>query len=120
MRLQVTKNAVPAAAEDFVTVDEDGNVTLQPLFNDTDADGDRLTLVSVTQPAHGWATLNPDGTLSYLPAPDYHGTDAFTYTLATPTADVQRDGERGGPTDAGRTVRGRRPCLDLSGDPGDR
>ena len=81
MRLQVIKNVAPAAGEDFATVDEDGTVTIQPIFNDTDGDGDSPYVISVTQPAHGSVTLNPDGTLIYTPTPDYYGTDTFTYRL---------------------------------------
>ena len=52
------------------------------LANDTDADGDPLTAVGYTQPAHGTLTHNADGTFTYRPAAGFHGSDSFTYTAA--------------------------------------
>ena len=40
-------NDAPAAADDAASVAEDGSVLVDVLANDTDADGDSLTLVSV-------------------------------------------------------------------------
>lgn len=83
-RLKVIKNVAPAAGEDFVTVNEDGTVTVRPLFNDTDGDGDVLQVVSVTQPEHGFVTLNADGSVTYTPTTDFNGVEAFHYVLADP------------------------------------
>ena len=49
------------------------------LGNDTDPDGDALTAVLVSGPAHGTLTLNADGSFSYTPDPDYNGPDTFSY-----------------------------------------
>src|SRR5690606_29372129 len=49
------------------------------LANDTDADGDALTAVLVTGPTNGSLTLNEDGSFTYTPNEDFHGTDSFTY-----------------------------------------
>src|SRR5207249_11101435 len=49
------------------------------LVNDSDVDGDILTAVLVSGPAHGTLTLNADGSLVYMPAPNFNGTDSFTY-----------------------------------------
>ena len=50
------------------------------LANDTDVDGDFLLSTSlVTGPAHGDLNLNPDGTFTYTPDPNFFGTDSFTY-----------------------------------------
>ncbi len=49
------------------------------LANDADADGDPLTAVLVTSPAHGALTLRRDGSFVYTPAPGHTGADAFTY-----------------------------------------
>src|SRR5216117_1057216 len=50
------------------------------LTNDSDADGDALTAVLVSGPTNALAfTLNPDGSFSYTPAPNYVGPDSFTY-----------------------------------------
>jgi hypothetical protein len=57
-------------------------VTIDPAANDTDPDGDTLTVTAITNPTHGAATLNGNGTVTYTPANDYSGTDAFTYTVS--------------------------------------
>src|SRR5439155_17138214 len=49
------------------------------LANDSDVDGDILTAVLVSGPAHGTLTLNADGSLVYMPALNFNGTDSFTY-----------------------------------------
>ena len=72
----------PTAVDDpDVSTDEDVAVDIIVLANDSDADGDPLTVVSVSDPANGTAVINPDGTISYTPDPDYFGTDTFTYTI---------------------------------------
>ena len=55
------------------------------LANDTDPDGDSLTVTATSAPAHGSATLNPDGTITYTPAANYAGPDSFTYTATDGT-----------------------------------
>jgi uncharacterized repeat protein (TIGR03803 family) len=56
------------------------------LSNDSDPDKDTLQIIAVTNPTHGSVELNEDGTVSYLPAPDFDTetvtTDTFTYTIA--------------------------------------
>src|SRR5262249_32149647 len=52
------------------------------LANDTDPDGDALTVTAVGTPAHGTARINADNTVTYTPARDYNGTDSFTYTIS--------------------------------------
>ncbi|WP_126465180.1 tandem-95 repeat protein, partial [Candidatus Terasakiella magnetica] len=37
--------------------------------------------LNVTQPANGEVTFNADGTVTYTPNDDYHGSDSFTYTV---------------------------------------
>ncbi|MFL5395298.1 MAG: cadherin-like domain-containing protein, partial [Myxococcales bacterium] len=49
------------------------------LGNDTDGDGDPLTAVKVTDPAHGTVALAPAGTFTYTPATGFSGNDSFTY-----------------------------------------
>src|SRR5438876_1923155 len=78
-------------AEDGI---RDGRVTgvqtcALPIFlgNDTDIDGDALTAVLVSGPSHGTLTLNPDGSVSYNPAPGYNGPDSFSYKANDGAAD---------------------------------
>nr|NIS43977.1 tandem-95 repeat protein [Desulfuromonadales bacterium] len=52
------------------------------LSNDSDVDGDSLTLQSFTQPANGTLVDNGDGTLSFTPNADWYGTTAFDYVVS--------------------------------------
>lgn len=47
-----------------------------------DADGDLLTVTSLTQPGHGASTLNANGSVSYTPANGFAGYDSFSYTIS--------------------------------------
>jgi len=51
------------------------------LANDTDPDGDILTVVLVGTPetAHGYIALVQDGSFMYTPNPDFYGEDSFIY-----------------------------------------
>jgi hypothetical protein len=50
------------------------------LANDTDVEGDLLPFaVLVNGPSHGQLTWKGDGTFSYMPDAEFHGTDTFTY-----------------------------------------
>ena len=76
-------NDAPVAQDDFIVLDEDTLAQIGVLINDSDIDGDDLTVDSiVTQPAHGSVEINPDGTIKYTPAANFHGTDSFTYQIA--------------------------------------
>ncbi|MFH2002968.1 MAG: tandem-95 repeat protein, partial [Planctomycetota bacterium] len=74
-------NDAPEASDDTLTVSEDGSATTgNVLANDTDIDGDTLSVDSFTQGAHGTVIYNDDGTFTYTPDANYNGTDTFTYT----------------------------------------
>ena len=49
------------------------------LANDTDADGETLTAVLVSEPSHGLLVLNDNGSFYYVPDHDFFGSDAFSY-----------------------------------------
>ena len=74
-------NTAPAAVGDTARTDEDTPVSIAVLANDSDVDGDALSVQSVTSPSPGSAVLNLDGTVTYTPAPDSFGEDSFTYRL---------------------------------------
>jgi Ca2+-binding RTX toxin-like protein len=76
-----TENHPPTAVADAVSTLRDEAVDVNPLANDSDADGDPITLASVTQPANGTASINPNGTVRYAPAAGFSGSDSFTYTI---------------------------------------
>jgi hypothetical protein len=75
-------NDPPNAVNDSVTTNEDTPVNVAVKANDTDPDGDPLTVVSVTPGANGSAAIQGDGSVTYTPNLDFHGTDTFTYTLS--------------------------------------
>jgi len=74
-------NVAPSAADDTVSVMEDGVVEIDALANDGDADGDRIEVTAVGEPAHGTAGLNPDDSITYTPGDNFFGDDSFSYTI---------------------------------------
>ena len=77
----ITQDAAPVANNDSATTNEDTPIDINVLSNDSDPDGDTLSVSSVTQGTNGAVTINPDKTVHYAPAQDYFGTDSFTYTI---------------------------------------
>ena len=74
----------PAAAPEAYATAEDTTLSVPApgvLTNDTDVDGDALTSIVVTPPSDGQLTLDPDGSFEYVPLPDFHGSDSFTYAV---------------------------------------
>ena len=74
-------NNPPVAVDDSDTTSEDVTVTIPVLANDTDPEGDALSATDSVDPQHGHAHINGDGTITYLPDPDFSGMDNFTYTI---------------------------------------
>ncbi|WP_052417262.1 retention module-containing protein [Cellvibrio mixtus] len=82
-------NDAPVANNDTVTVLEDGSVTVAVRSNDTDAEGDPLTVNSVTQGANGSVVIDAvTGNPIYTPNAGFSGTDSFTYTVRDPAGAV--------------------------------
>ena len=82
-------NRAPVANDDSYALGKNGSLTIVApgvLGNDTDLDGDALSLSEVTITAHGSLTLNLDGSFTYTPSSNYFGADAFTYRLNDGTA----------------------------------
>ena len=78
----IPDNFAPIANDDAAVTIFEGEVatTGNVLTNDTDADGDPLTIVSATAP-NGSVIINADGTLSYTPNSGFIGDDLITYTI---------------------------------------
>jgi large repetitive protein len=75
-------NDFPTAVDDFVTIDEDDTPTLISVrSNDTDADGDTLSVTGVTQGGKGAVSFTSTG-VTYVPTHDANGSDTFTYTIS--------------------------------------
>ena len=77
-------NESPVAAADSFAGTEDQAIAGNVLTNDTDVDGDALSVVAETiETANGGAVeIATDGSFTYTPAEDFHGEDSFSYTLS--------------------------------------
>jgi VCBS repeat-containing protein len=76
------RNNSPIAADDFYDVDEDGSLAVAAagvLANDSDADGDSLSAILVSGPAHGTLLLDANGSFTYTPNANFNGLDNFSY-----------------------------------------
>src|SRR5690606_25711677 len=82
-------NDAPIVGDDEYAIGEDEVLTIDAgsgvLGNDSDPDGDSLTASLVTGPEHGSLMLNEDGSFTYTPDADFHGTDSFTYVASDGT-----------------------------------
>ena len=78
-------NDAPDAVDDSVTTDEDVEIVIDLLENDSDAENNTLTVIDIDLES---ATLeesitdNGDGTITYVPLENQSGTDTFTYTVS--------------------------------------
>ena len=72
------------AVNDTAVTTEDLAVRINVLTNDTDPDGDQLTITSVGPASRGTVVNNGDGTLTYTPAGGFIGVDTFIYTICAP------------------------------------
>jgi len=74
-------NNPPDAVDDNSSVAMNTSVTISVLSNDSDPDGDAISLSSVTSPSHG--TVAKSGNqVTYTPNSGYAGTDNFNYTIS--------------------------------------
>jgi hypothetical protein len=70
------------AVADTTSVPKDGIVNINVLGNDTLPFGTEVNVTVNTPPTQGGtATVNPDGTITYIPKPGYIGKDTFTYVV---------------------------------------
>lgn len=72
-------NATPIANPDSLAFAADGS-PLAVTLNDTDADGDALSVVGVEGASFGTATIEGT-TIIYTPNPSFEGVDQFNYTI---------------------------------------
>lgn len=77
-------NGAPITTDDAYTTDEDTALNVAApglLANDDDPDGDALAAELAELPNAGQVVVNSDGSFSYTPQPDFHGSDSFTYSV---------------------------------------
>jgi len=92
-KFEVVTNQPPVAVDDAAETTVNRPVTINVLGNDSDPDGDVISVESVTPAVEGTVTVNDDGTITYTPSPEFEGPDTFEYTIsdvdgATDTATV--------------------------------
>jgi hypothetical protein len=74
-------NHKPQANADNVRAYPQKALVIDVLANDTDADGDALTLTGVSKPANGVAIISA-GRVRYKPKAAFNGVDGFTYNIS--------------------------------------
>ncbi|HHC6480628.1 TPA: tandem-95 repeat protein, partial [Vibrio parahaemolyticus] len=74
-------NDAPVAKGDIATTQEDTAVTIDVLPNDTDVDGDKLSIESVSVPKEQGTVEVVDGKLVFTPAENFNGDAEITYTV---------------------------------------
>lgn len=79
--ITVRENTPPLAQPDSASTDEDTEVLIDVLANDSDAESDRLQLVRVSAPLYGRARVTA-GRVAYTPPADFFGTDSLAYTVS--------------------------------------
>ncbi|HHC7406051.1 TPA: tandem-95 repeat protein, partial [Vibrio parahaemolyticus] len=74
-------NDAPVAKDDIATTQEDTAVTIDVLPNDSDVDGDKLSIQSATVPEAQGKVEIVDGKLVFTPAENFNGHAEITYTV---------------------------------------
>ncbi|MGH1370368.1 MAG: Ig-like domain-containing protein, partial [Maritimibacter sp.] len=96
-------NDEPVAVDDATSTPEDTEVTYNVLPNDSDVDGDPLTVTeAVLTSGEGTVSFDPNGDVTFDPADDFTGVATITYTItdgnggtdtAVLTIDVPREND---------------------------
>ncbi|GIU07693.1 hypothetical protein TUM4445_13510 [Shewanella sp. MBTL60-112-B2] len=74
-------NDDPVAVNDSVNLDEDSSITIPVLVNDSDIDGDRLTVTAQSTP-NGAVSVTAYGLVQYTPNANFNGSDSLSYTIS--------------------------------------
>ena len=75
-------NEAPMTVPDEAVTQEDTAVIVDVRANDSDPEGDDLTVTVSSELRDGTATVEADGTVLYTPGIDYHGTETFAYEVS--------------------------------------
>jgi len=77
-------NRPPIAQNDTLTIQQDSVVTIYPLMNDTDPDGDSLTIAQIGDiGTSGMLVINSgDSSITYLPTIGFSGSVGFFYVIS--------------------------------------
>lgn len=69
----------PVARPDEFVTSEDTSLSIDPLGNDSEPDGELLAVTLTAGPKHGALSQTVSGGWVYSPEPEWHGTDSFAY-----------------------------------------
>lgn len=69
----------PVGVDDNASTDEDNNITVSVLSNDSSLNGNSLSIVNLTTPAKGKVSIN-GADIIYVPNADFNGIDSFKYS----------------------------------------
>ncbi|WP_417658063.1 Ig-like domain-containing protein, partial [Pseudidiomarina aestuarii] len=91
--VKIVANQAPVAVDDSASTDDRTAIKVNILRNDSDPDGDALTLESITA-NYGSVEINEDQTITYTPRLKFAGEDVLSYTIndgrgGTATAEVR-------------------------------
>jgi len=75
-----TANLAPSASSDTASVEENNQVAIDAIANDSDPEGDTLSITGTTQGVNGSVTHN-GVIITYTPDANFTGTDNFSYTI---------------------------------------
>ena len=115
-------NAVPEALDDLsVATDACHPVVIDVLANDSDPDGDELTITGTSAATNGISVVITDGDgqkIEYRPNAGFVGTDTFTYTItdnkgASATATVSVDVNGSADSDGDGVIDVCDNCIDV-------
>ncbi|WP_418138899.1 Ig-like domain-containing protein [Marinomonas sp. RS-M-Aa-14] len=85
LSINVGTNTAPVAQNDLFAGETAQGLVISVeslLSNDTDVDGDTLTVTSISNVQNGYAYLNSDGNVVFTPASGFSGTASFDYTVS--------------------------------------
>jgi hypothetical protein len=77
----INVNRSPVANKDSAATKIATAVIINVLANDSDPDGDQLTITGTTKPKNGTVSI-VNGAITYTPSRNYTGTDSFNYTIS--------------------------------------
>ncbi|HNL97161.1 MAG TPA: Ig-like domain-containing protein, partial [Accumulibacter sp.] len=75
-------NDVPVASDDVVELTQGSSASFDVRSNDSDVDGDALTVELLSTPGSGQLLAQTDGRLTYAPAASFSGEDSFQYRIS--------------------------------------
>lgn len=76
------QNNAPIAMNDKATVTAGETVSIDVLSNDSDPDGDALSITRISEPQNGDVVVGTDGSIHFTADPDFSGDTMFSYTIS--------------------------------------